>query len=145
MHVNQETGKIILIIVIFLIFRIQVVGVFKCISSQSTSNSGIVRTVLIASSISSITSELEIPQLSGDDIRNIKNIASRNDGLEVLANSLAPGIYGHHHIKKALVLQLLGGVEKNLENGTHLRGDINVLLIGDPSTAKSQVNKTLIL
>ena len=97
------------------------------------------RTVLLASSIQSITSELEIPKLSGDDIRNIKEISQRNDVFEVISESLAPGIYGHPYIKKALILQLLGGAEKNLDNGTHLRGDINVLLIGDPSTAKSQV------
>jgi DNA replication licensing factor MCM3 len=106
---------------------------------MTTTNSGIVRTVLIASHVQSITSELEIPKFSGEDLRNIKEISQRSDVFEVLANSIAPGIYGHEYIKKALILQLLGGGEKNLENGTHLRGDINIMLIGDPSTAKSQV------
>jgi DNA replication licensing factor MCM3 len=114
--------------------------VFKSVNSLSTSHSGIVRTVVIATNILSITNELEVPKLSGEDLRNIKEIASRSDSFDILASSLSPAIFGHQHIKKALILQLVGGIEKNLENGTHLRGDINVMLVGDPSTAKSQVN-----
>jgi len=97
--------------------------------------------VVIATNISSISAELEIPRLSGDDLSNIKEVSKRSDVFDILANSVAPSIYGHSYIKKALILQLLGGDQKILDNGTNLRGDINLLLIGDPSTAKSQVKK----
>eukprot|EP01065_Artemidia_motanka_P043491 TRINITY_DN6035_c0_g1_i2.p1 TRINITY_DN6035_c0_g1~~TRINITY_DN6035_c0_g1_i2.p1 ORF type:complete len:776 (+),score=192.86 TRINITY_DN6035_c0_g1_i2:56-2329(+) len=57
-----------------------------------------------------------------------------------MANSLAPAIFGHDDIKRAVICQLFGGTTK-VGHKTRLRGDMNVLLVGDPSTAKSQILK----
>ncbi|ORZ40250.1 MCM2/3/5 family-domain-containing protein [Catenaria anguillulae PL171] len=60
---------------------------------------------------------------------------------EVLANSICPEIYGMEDVKKALLLLLVGGVTKKVGDGMKIRGDINVLLMGDPGVAKSQLLK----
>ena len=67
---------------------------------------------------------------------------SRRPGLyQDIAASIAPSIYGHPNIKCAIACQLFGGARKYLPDGMRLRGDINVLLVGDPGTAKSQLLK----
>lgn len=60
---------------------------------------------------------------------------------ERLVRSIAPAIYGHTDVKKAMLAQLFGGSTKLLPDGTRRRGDINILLLGDPGTAKSQLLK----
>jgi replicative DNA helicase Mcm len=57
----------------------------------------------------------------------------------MITHSIAPTIYGSEDVKQAIALQLFGGIAKEMPDGTHLRGDIHVLLIGDPGIAKSQL------
>ena len=68
-------------------------------------------------------------------------MSRRPDLYEVFAESIAPAIYGNKDIKKAIACLLMGGSKKVLPDGMKLRGDINVLLLGDPGTAKSQLLK----
>lgn len=63
----------------------------------------------------------------------------QGDVYEKLASSIAPEIYGHLDVKKALLLQMVGGVDRKMKDGMGIRGAINVLLIGDPGVAKSQL------
>ncbi|PXF43143.1 DNA replication licensing factor MCM5 [Gracilariopsis chorda] len=70
------------------------------------------------------------------------NIARTPNLEDIIARSIAPEIFGHEDIKKAIAAQLFGGaLDKTLPDGMRLRGDINALLLGDPSTAKSQMLK----
>lgn len=80
------------------------------------------RTILVANNVSLLNKMSHNLQYSLDDMNNIKKISRREDTFDLLGNSLAPSIYGHLWIKKAVILLMLGGNEKNLKNGTHLRG-----------------------
>ncbi|CAM9436766.1 unnamed protein product, partial [Ectocarpus fasciculatus] len=125
--------------------RVQCVGVYRPLASnQNGQTSGIFRSMLMCNNVSVIGKEVGAVHLTGTDVANIRKVSSVPNVMDVIARSLCPSIFGHDFIKKALVLQLLGGCERNLENGTHLRGDINVLMVGDPSTAKSQLLRAVI-
>lgn len=119
--------------------RVQVVGVYRSLGGTQ----GHFKTVILASSVyplhARLTGVAATEKLTDVDIRNIVKLLKNRRIFDILAGSLAPSIYGYDYIKKAVLLMMMGGVEKNLENGTHLRGDINILMVGDPSTAKSQM------
>lgn len=87
------------------------------------------------------TRSVERIVISTEDERQIRNIASKPDAYEKLIASFAPHIYGHEPIKEAILLLIVGSVTKKLEDGSTRRGDINVLLVGDPGTAKSEMLK----
>jgi DNA replication licensing factor MCM3 len=116
--------------------RVQVIGIFRAVGGASGHSS--FRTILVSNHVRHLDREMATPTLTEVDVVNIRRIARRRNVLDLLARSLAPSIFGHQFIKKAILLLLLGGLEHNLPNGTHIRGDINMLLLGDPSTAKSQ-------
>jgi replicative DNA helicase Mcm len=87
------------------------------------------------------TRTVERIAISTDDERQIRTIAAKPDAYEKLIASFAPHIYGQEVIKEAILLLIVGSVTKKLEDGSTRRGDINVLLVGDPGTAKSELLK----
>lgn len=71
----------------------------------------------------------------------IDRIRAEGDVYERLSQSIAPEIYGHADVKKALLLLMIGGVTKEIGDGMRIRGDLNMCLMGDPGVAKSQLLK----
>lgn len=83
----------------------------------------------------------EVRKVTDEEVEKIKAIGGRYDVYELLSRSLAPSIYELDDVKKGILLQLFGGTNKTFEKGgaPRYRGDINILLCGDPSTSKSQL------
>lgn len=76
-----------------------------------------------------------------EEAKFIEFALSTQNVFELIAKNIDPAIWGHDDIKKAITCQLFGGASKTMSDGIRRRGDINILLLGDPSTAKSQLLK----
>ncbi|MDH5020384.1 minichromosome maintenance protein MCM [Halobacterium rubrum] len=82
---------------------------------------------------------LEEIEISSEEEQQITGLADSKDIYEKLVSSLAPSVQGYREQKLALLLQLFGGVDKELPDGATIRGDIHVFLIGDPGSAKTRL------
>ncbi|HQJ87510.1 MAG TPA: MCM family protein [Methanoregulaceae archaeon] len=94
---------------------------------------------LQANSIEVAEKEFEEVSISEEDEAEINRLSSDPEIYHKITHSIAPTIYGNAEVKEAIALQLFGGITKTMPDGSHLRGDIHCLLIGDPGIAKSQL------
>jgi DNA replication licensing factor MCM6 len=76
-------------------------------------------------------------RFSNEELAEIEQMRSSPEIYRNLAASIAPAVSGHEEVKKGILLMLVGGVNKRTREGVNIRGDINVCVVGDPSTAKS--------
>jgi replicative DNA helicase Mcm len=88
--------------------------------------------------------EFEEIEISPEDEKMIQEMSRDPEIYESIKKSIAPSIYGYDDVKEALGLQLVSGFEKNLPDGARIRGDIHILLVGDPGIAKSQLLRYMV-
>ncbi|SCV04557.1 LAME_0H19372g1_1 [Lachancea meyersii CBS 8951] len=85
--------------------------------------------------------EVFLNSLNSQEINELKEMVKDEQIYDKLVRSIAPAVFGHTTVKKGILLQMLGGVHKTTVEGINLRGDINICIVGDPSTSKSQFLK----
>ncbi|MCS7140404.1 MAG: minichromosome maintenance protein MCM [Candidatus Nezhaarchaeota archaeon] len=96
-------------------------------------------TYLEANYVEVSTKGYEDVEITPEDEREIREVAKDPDIVDKIVRSIAPSIYGMEEVKEAIAYMLFGGVPKVMPDGIKVRGDLHVLIIGDPGTAKSQL------
>ncbi len=119
--------------------RIKIIGVLKevPVPLQTGGLSTRFELAIEANNIIPLEETFEELDIGDEDERQILELAADPNIFENLARSITPSIWGYEEIKKSLVLQLFSGVKKVHADGQKSRGDIHILLIGDPGVAKS--------
>lgn len=113
--------------------RIRVYGAYKCISNLKSTQDTL-RTTVIGNNIEILLKK----EMKKQKTETVKNLIE-NEGIDGLVKYIAPSIYGHTAVKKAILLMMIGGQSVNTSTGGKIRGDLNILLVGDPGIAKSQL------
>lgn len=120
--------------------RIVVNGILRSIQRNSYGTKSTIFDIYIeCNSIEVAEKEFEEVDISDEDERQIISLSQDPMIYRKISHSIAPTIYGVDDVKEAIALQLFGGIAKEMPDGSRLRGDIHVLLIGDPGIAKSQM------
>ena len=125
--------------------KVEVVGVVKevPIISRSGAKSTKLDLMIDANYIKPVEGTFYEVEISEEEEKEILEIANDPKGYEKLVNSMAPSIYGYEKIKEALLLQLMGGVRKVRMDKIVSRGDMHILLVGDPGSGKSALLKRI--
>ncbi|KAI5188571.1 DNA replication licensing factor MCM2 [Nematocida sp. AWRm77] len=125
--------------------EVEMVGVYKNNYSGSSAHQGtsmpVFSTVIEALSFVKRGDDAALFSITPEDEKEIKRLAQQENILSLVVSSIAPSIHGHREAKRAIALSIFGGVPKHFEAKHTIRGDINVLLLGDPGMAKSQLLK----
>ncbi|WOF16329.1 minichromosome maintenance protein MCM [Methanoplanus sp. FWC-SCC4] len=125
--------------------RVVINGILRSIQRVTQGNkSSLFDIYLEANSIEIGEKEFEEVAISEEDEEEILQLSSDPEIYEKFGKSIAPSIYGNSEVKEAITLILFGGIMKELPDGSHLRGDIHMLLVGDPGIAKSQMLRYVI-
>jgi len=124
--------------------RVEAVGTLKSLQRATASRTGVVRSttfdlILLGNSLESQEREFAEIEVTEEELREIQRWQGNPSVIDKIVLSLAPTIKGMEEEKEAIALQLFGGVEKRQPDGIRIRGDIHILLVGDPGTAKSQL------
>jgi len=121
--------------------RIKIMGILKSVPREDKRGrlSTVFFSQLFVNNIEGLNQDDENQDLTQDDIDEITALAKEPKIQNKIARSIARVILGHDHLKLAAALSLFGGVQKIKKDGSKLRGDIHVLLLGDPGTGKSQI------
>lgn len=90
------------------------------------------------------TFESVLQSYTKEEQEEISGVKANARLYQKMVSSIAPTVYGHDEVKRGILLMLFGGVHKDTKEGISLRGDVNVCIVGDPSTAKSQFLKYVV-
>lgn len=119
--------------------RITLNGVLRSVEKGDRDKSTVFETYLDVISVEFEQHEYDEIIITEEDERRIKEMSRDPKLFDNIVASISPTIYGLDNVKRAIALQLFGGCHKEMDDGTVMRGDMHILLMGDPGVAKSQL------
>ena len=119
--------------------RITLNGIIRSADKQDRDKTTVFEIFIEVLSVEFQEHEYDEIQITEEDELTIVNMSKSPRLYEDIIASISPTIHGMNEVKSAIALQLFGGCHKEMDDGTTIRGDMHVLLVGDPGVAKSQI------